>query len=218
MARQAGVAVVESDIYSELRYEGEALPPLKTLDESGDGILLGSFSKIAFPGLRVGWVLGPRAVTARLAEAKQWSDLHSCQLAQAVLLRFLESGALEAHKVRVIEAGRIRRDAAVQACAREFPEGVAFTRPRGGMNLWIELPEWMEADTLLARAQTEGVVFLPGRYFAVSRPHTRCLRLSFAGLEPGKIRRGIEILGGIVKEEFQRGHGSERFEQPVALV
>lgn len=218
LARQAGVAVVESDIYSELRYDGEPLPSLKALDESGDGILLGSFSKIAFPGLRVGWILAPRAVTSRLAEARQWSDLHGCHLAQAVLLHFLQSGALDAHKSRVVEAGRTRRDAVVKACAREFPEGAQFTRPRGGMNLWLQLPGWIDADSLLARARPHGVAFLPGRYFAVSRPHIRGLRLSFAGLEPAKIRRGVEILGRIVKEEFQRNHGSERFEQPMALV
>ncbi len=100
-----GVVLVENDIYSELRYRGKPLPTLKSLDESGNTILLGSYSKVSFPGLRVGWVIAPRAVVARLAEAKQISDLHSDQLSQAVLLRFAESGELERHLTQTRAAG-----------------------------------------------------------------------------------------------------------------
>lgn len=218
LARQSGAIVVESDIYSELRYDGPPLPPIKQLDDSGDSILLGSFSKVAFPGLRVGWVLAPREVVARLAEAKQWTDLHSDQLAQAVLARFLDSGGLEEHLGRVVAAGAACRDAALESCATTFPLGAEFTRPRGGMNLWLRLPGGLDADALLVRAQARGVGFLPGRYFAVSRPEPCALRLSFAGLKPAEIRRGISILGGIVTEELVHRHDAGRFEPAVAMV
>ncbi len=100
--------MVENDLYGELRYRGMAIPSLKSLDPSGDTILLSSFSKIAFPGLRVGWAIGPRHFIARLTEAKESSDLHSDQLSQAVLLRFAASGRLRAHRR---EDGRERRGA-----------------------------------------------------------------------------------------------------------
>src|SRR6202040_742120 len=108
--------------------------PIKQLDSSGDTILLGSFSKIAFPGLRVGWVIGPKNFIARLTEAKEASDLHSDQLSQAVLLRFAESGRLEAHLEKMLAAGGIRLKAILSACAKELPEGSRYTRPEGGMN------------------------------------------------------------------------------------
>ena len=114
-ARSAAPSLIENDIYGDLRYEGEPLPTIKQLDESGDTILLRSFSKIAFPGLRVGWVIGPRAVIARMTEAKQLSDLHTDQLSQAVLLRFAESGRLEAHRRRML---RGRRANVCRPCSR----------------------------------------------------------------------------------------------------
>ena len=92
MAQEHRVILVENDIYGDLRYEGERTPTVKELDDTGDTILLRSFSKTAFPGLRVGWIIAPREVTRRIADAKQWCDLHTDQLSQAVLLRFAESG------------------------------------------------------------------------------------------------------------------------------
>jgi DNA-binding transcriptional MocR family regulator len=107
-AGSMGAVIVENDIYGQLRYEGTPLPTLKQMDDTGDTILLRSFSKISFPGLRVGWVTGPRAVIARMMEAKHLSDLHSDQLSQAVLLRFAVSGRLETHHARMLKAGAER--------------------------------------------------------------------------------------------------------------
>ena len=110
IAQAAGVIVIENDIYGPLCYEGDPLPSIKQLDETGDTILLRSFSKVAFPGLRVGWVIAPRALIEKLTEAKQWSDLHTDQLSQAVLLRFAESGRLEQHRAAHAD-GRTRASA-----------------------------------------------------------------------------------------------------------
>jgi 2-aminoadipate transaminase len=167
MAQRAGLVLIESDIYSELRYEGESIPTLKRLDEGGNVILLGSYSKVSFPGLRVGWVLAPRPVVQRLAECKQTCDLHSDHLSQAVLLRFAESGELERHlgKSRIANAQRLA--AALAACARHLPGASRFTRPRGGLNLWVELPAPLDARDLLLRVQEQGVSFLPGNYFSL---------------------------------------------------
>ena len=213
LTRAAGVILIENDIYGALRYEGEDQPTFKQLDDSGDSVLLRSFSKISFPGLRVGWVIGPQPLIARLTEAKQLSDLHTDQLSQAILLRFLESGRLASHLKRTLAAGRERLHAAMDACARHLPDGSTFTRPQGGMSLWVELPEALDSSELLENAQRRGVSYLPGRYFAVSRPRSNALRLSFAGLAPERIEEGLAVLG-----EVFRNHWRTRFERGLDPV
>jgi 2-aminoadipate transaminase len=211
--RRAGSVLVESDIYTRLRYKGQDVPPIKRLDPSGDTILIGSYSKVAFPGLRVGWVIGPSEVIAQLAECKQWADLHTDQLSQAVLLRFVESGFLEEHRRRVVREGSERLNAALSAC-----RNATYTRPEGGMNLWVRLPEPLDAGELAPRASREGVSYMPGKHFAVSRPESGALRLSFAGLKPAEIREGIAILGRIFTKEIERVGAGSRCDSSPALV
>ncbi len=217
LARAGGFVVVENDIYGDLRYEGEAPPLVKQVDASGDTVLLRSFSKLAFPGLRVGWVLGPRPLIARLTEAKQLADLHTDQLSQAVLLRFAESGRLEAHRQHMLRAGAERRRAVITACERCLPPGSNFTRPAGGMNLWVRLPEPLDSSELLGRAHAAGVSYLPGKYFTVSRREPGGLRLSFAGLAPEKIRKGLEILGEVFRNELARTRLESREPAPAVV-
>jgi 2-aminoadipate transaminase len=212
-ARSAGVPVVENDAYGDLRYSGEPLPALKQLDARGGTVLLRSFSKASFPGLRVGWALGPKPLIDRLRQAKEASDLHTDQLSQAVLLEFAESGRLDAHRARVREAGTERLAATLAGCREFLPPGTTWTEPEGGMNVWVRLPAPLDASDLLQRARQEGVAFLPGRYFAVSRPEPGALRLSFASLTPEKIREGLAVLGRILKLEAR-----ERLEPSPAMV
>ncbi len=218
ITQAAGVIVIENDIYGALVYEDASIPTIKSLDETGDTILLRSFSKIAFPGLRVGWVIAPRALIEKLTDAKQWSDLHTDQLSQAVLLRFAESGRLAEHRLHMLEAGRERLHAALQACERYLPAEAKFTRPRGGMSLWIRLPEPLDAGELLPRAEREGVTYLPGKYFAVTRPLSNCLRISFAGMAPEQIRSGIKVLGRIFQQELERIRTHAPMTEVTALV
>ncbi len=218
MARRAGVMVVENDLYGALRYSGPDVPSMKLLDRTGETILLGGFSKIAFPGLRVGWAIGPRAFIAQLTEAKEVSDLHSDQLSQAVLLRFAESGRLAEHHRKAIAAGLERLTACMSGCANELPKGSTYTRPAGGMNAWVTLPEPLDASDLAVKAAAEGVTYLPGRYFSVNRPQTNSLRLSFAGIAPGEISRGIKILGTVFRREHERARRGYRNEPAPALV
>jgi len=218
IAQKAGVIVIENDIYGALSYEGDQIPTVKRLDETGDTVLLRSFSKLAFPGLRVGWVIGPRLLIEKLTEAKLWSDLHTDQLSQAVLLRFAESGRLAQHREHMLIAGRERLHAALSACEKCLPAEAKFTRPRGGMSLWIRLPEPLDAAELLPRAEREGVTYLPGKYFAVSRPETNSLRISFAGMAPDQIRSGMAILGRIFKDELERARAHSPFAETPAMV
>ncbi len=215
-ARAAGLPVVESDPYCDLRYRGEALPAMKQMDDRGGVVLLRSFSKISFPGLRVGWALGPKPLIERVRRAKEASDLHTDQLSQAVLLEFLESGRLEAHRERVVRAGAERLAATLEECQRRMPAGARWTRPEGGMNVWVRLPEPLDAGELLPRVRKEGVSYAPGRYFAVSRPESGALRLSFAGLTPEQIREGLAILGRIVSAELESAE--KGFDPAPAMV
>jgi 2-aminoadipate transaminase len=189
---------------------------LKQLDESSGTVLLRSFSKVSFPGLRVGWVVGPKPLLDRLRHAKEASDLHTDQLSQAVLLEFAESGRLESHRARVLRAGAERLAATMEACREFLPAGARWTQPEGGMNVWVRLPEPLDAGDLLKRAQREGVSYLPGRYFAVSRLDPGALRLSFAGLPPEQIRKGLAILGRVIEVELE-GAGRS-FEPSPAMV
>jgi 2-aminoadipate transaminase len=190
LAGEHGVMLVENDIYGTLRYEGEPVPSLKQLDPSGDVISIGSFSKVAFPGLRVGWVIASHLLIARLQEAKQWCDLHSDQLSQAV----------------------------IAACKRHLPAGSRWTHPQGGMNLWVRLPEPLDSADLLPRAESANVNYLPGKYFAISRTEPGALRLSFAGLSPARIQQGVAQLGSIFRTELERVRANRRAAPMPALV
>lgn len=216
--RDAGAVLVENDIYGGLRYQGQPLPAVKQVDGSAHTVLLRSFSKISFPGLRVGWVIGPRPLIGRMLGAKQLSDLHTDHLSQAVLLRFAESGRLEAHRGRMLEAGAERLRAVLEGCERWMPRGAEFTRPEGGMNVWVRLPDPLDASELLGRVQRENVTYLPGRYFAVSRPATGALRLSFAGLEPEEIAQGVRVLGSVCSAEMERLNPPGGLEPAPAIV
>jgi DNA-binding transcriptional MocR family regulator len=217
-AQRFGVIVVENEIYRDLRYSGQALPPLKQLDQTGNVLSIGSYSKVAFPGLRVGWILAPQPVIARLAEAKQTSDLHSDQLSQAVLLRFAESGALADHLERTRELGSERLRVVLEACEKGFPPETRFTRPEGGMNLWVELPAPLTSEELLKAAEEQGVSFLTGNYFSVRRMERRGLRISFGGLRPADITRGIAILGGIARNQLNTYRARAPLDAAAALV
>ena len=215
LAGEFQVIAIENDIYGGLRYVGESLPTLKRL---GGAVLVRSFSKVAFPGLRVGWIIAPKALIADLTEARQWCDLHTDQLSQAVLLRFAESGRLAEHAERTRTLGRERLQAALFACEQHLPQGTAFTRPEGGMSIWVRLPEPLDAVELLPRAQRDGVSYVPGKHFAVGPHDARTLRLSFGGLPPSLIETGIARLGRLFQEEAERSRSVSRFEAASALV
>lgn len=214
-ARAAGIPVVENDAYGDLRYAGQPLPALKQLDEHRGTVLLRSFSKVSFPGLRVGWAVGPRMLLDRLRNAKEAADLHSDQLSQAVLLEFAESGRLEAHRRRVLASGAERLRATIEGCRRFLPPGTRWTEPEGGMNIWVRLPEPLDAGELLARAQREGISYLPARYFTVFRQQPTALRLSFAGVDPENIARGLQVLGRVAAAELE---GAAGWQEPVPAM
>ncbi len=198
ITRNTGTLIVENDIYSSLRYAGDPIPTVRSLARE-QTLLIGSFSKISFPGLRVGWIIGPKPAIAELTRIRHWCDLHSDQLSQAVLYQFADSGRLQAHRLKMVQHGAKRLRAVLEACANYLPKGSHWTSPKGGMSLWVELPEGADTTHALRDANARGVHYLPGSLFTVQTPAPNALRLSFAGLPPQRIDAGVKIIGEIFK-------------------
>ncbi|HUI75656.1 MAG TPA: PLP-dependent aminotransferase family protein [Candidatus Acidoferrum sp.] len=220
LAARYQVPVVEDHIYARLHAREERIPSLKQLDRSNLVIHIDSFAKVAFPGLRVGWIVAPPAAIERLRQVKQTTDLHTDQLAQATLAEFLRRGLFTKHlaKMRKVYASRLH--ALDEALRRHMPEGTRWTRPEGGMCLWLELPPGFDASELLIHAKERGVIFAPGRYFYVQGPLPNTLRLGFANLDEKQIARGTATLAELLRVEMRkRQRGVRRAERSrVALV
>jgi 2-aminoadipate transaminase len=204
IAGQYRVPVVEDHIYARLRVRGQPVPSLKALDRAGLVIQIDSFSKLAFPGLRVGWCVAPEAVAERLRLAKQSADLHTGQLAQAAAAEFMRRGLLDRHLERMCKVYRRRLDAMQSALERYMPEDVRWSSPEGGMSVWVSLPEGLDAVELLVRAREQSVVFAPGRFFYLENAQPNTLRLGFSELSERRIARGIRTLGELVREQWKR--------------
>src|SRR6266481_5019421 len=220
LAARFQVPIVEDHIYARLRARGERVPSLKQLDRSNLVVQIDSFSKIAFPGLRVCWIVAPANVIDRLRLVKQATDLHTGQLSQAILAEYMRRGLLSRHLERTRKAYSARLAALEQALGRQMPHGTKWTRPEGGMCVWVELPPGFDANELLIHARERGVVFSPGRYFYLQNPMPNTLRLGFAGLNEREIARGIATLADVLHIEMRkRQRGARRAEMPrVALV
>jgi 2-aminoadipate transaminase len=220
LAARYQVPVIEDAIYGRLRLHGGAIPSLKALDTAGNVIQIDSFSKIAFPGLRIGWCIGAESAIERLRLVKQSTDLHSDQLSQAAMAEFVRRGYLIRHLAKMKKAYRSRLDVMEQALERHMPERVTWTRAEGGMTLWVTLPPGFDAGELLIHARERGIIFLPGRYFYAQHPQPNTLRLAFASVDEKRIAKGVETLGELLKLELrkrQRG-AREEFHARVALI
>ncbi len=220
LAGRHQVPVVEDHIYARLHARDERVPSLKQLDRANIVIHIDSFAKVAFPGLRVGWIVAPATAIERLRIVKQTTDLHTDQLAQATLAEFLRRGLFTKHLAKMRKVYASRLVALDEALRKHMPEGTRWTRPEGGMCLWLELPPGFDASELLIHAKERGVLFAPGRYFYVQNPLPNTLRLGYAGLDEKQIARGVTILADILRVEMRkRQRGVRRAERSrVALV
>ena len=220
LAGRYQVPVVEDHIYGRLHAHEERLPSLKQLDRCNLVIHIDSFAKVAFPGLRVGWIVAPPAAIERLRVVKQNTDLHTDQLAQATLAEFLRRGLFTKHVAKMRKVYASRLVALDEALRKNMPEETRWTRPEGGMCLWLELPPGFDANELLIHAKERGVLFAPGRYFYVQGTLPNTLRLAFASLDEKQIARGVATLADLLRIEMKkRQRGARRAERSrVALV
>ncbi|MFP3855150.1 MAG: PLP-dependent aminotransferase family protein [Anaerolineales bacterium] len=211
-ARQAKVPIIEDDPYGQLRYEGEHKPAVFALDRdarSTDGIqntnviYMSSFSKVLTPGLRLGWVIAPTEVIGRLVQLKQGADLHSSTFCQMLAYEVASDGFLDENIQFLREVYRDRRDAMLNALAEHMPDEVSWTKPQGGLFLWLRLPEYLDSKELLAAALEENVAFVPGSAFYTEGEEGRYhCRLNFSCSDREKIELGIQRLGNVIREQL----------------
>jgi 2-aminoadipate transaminase len=220
LAGRYQVPIVEDHIYARLHARDERVPSLKQLDRANIVIHIDSFAKVAFPGLRVGWIVAPTVAIERLRVVKQNTDLHTDQLAQATLAEFLRRGLFTKHVAKMRKVYASRLIALDEALRKHMPEETRWTRPEGGMCLWLELPPGFDANELLIHAKERGVLFAPGRYFYVQGTAPNTLRLAFAGLDEKQIARGVATMADLLRIEMKkRQRGVRRAERSrVALV
>jgi 2-aminoadipate transaminase len=191
--------LVEDDPYGELRFAGEDLPSMRDYLED-NVILSGSFSKIVAPGLRLGWLCAKTDAMERLIVAKQASDLHSNYLCQRIVHQYLTDHDIDEHIVKIRKAYKAQRDLMMSSIERHFPEEVEFTRPEGGMFLWMTLPDEVSTLRLFDLAKEENVAFVPGSAFYVDGGGGNTLRLNFSNSSGDEIEEGIKRLAGVTKE------------------
>ncbi len=199
LASKWHVPILEDDPYSELRYEGEPLPSLKALDEDDLVMYQSTFSKVLFPGLRIGYLVVPPVVLRQLALAKQGADLHANSFSQYLLERFVRDGHFANHLEKTVEAYRRRRDR-MAALLRDASIDLEFAVPRGGFYIWCRLPGEVEQSALLANAAARGVVFLPGRACYPTEATENCIRLNFSHASEEAIDVGVERLVETIRE------------------
>jgi 2-aminoadipate transaminase len=213
-ADRYGVPIIEDDPYGQLRYEGEHIPPLVVIDREnlrrdngysiGNVIYLSTFSKTLAPGLRMGWIVAPPEIIAKLVQLKQSIDLHTSTFNQYVAYEVARDGFLDQHVKFIRQLYRERRDVMLEALQEAFPPEVAWTHPHGGLFLWVTLPGNLDLQEVLHSAIRENVAFVPGECFfahpeAQSRQH---MRLNFSSATPEQIRDGIGRLSLVVKSQL----------------
>ena len=198
-ARELDIALIEDNPYGDLWYEGE--PPLPLAARNPEGVIyMGSFSKVLAPGLRVGFIVAPKSVYGKLTQAKQAADLHSPSFNQRVVAEVMKDGFLHSHIPTIRAMYKVQRDVMLMALEAEMEGlGVTWTRPVGGMFLWVRLPEGMDAQVLLAEAVERGMAFVPGAPFYADEAETNTLRLSYVTVSPEQIRQGVAALAAAIR-------------------
>lgn len=197
---------IEDDPYGELRFMGEDMPSVRNYLEENT-ILLGSFSKIVSPGLRLGWICARKEILDKTVVAKQAADLHSNYLSQRILYRYLVDNDLNEHIAKIRKAYKEQRDLMVSLIEEQFPEEITCTKPEGGMFLWVTLPENLSSMELFNRAIKENVAFVPGSPFYVGGGGENTLRLNFSNSDEEKIEKGIKRLAVIIKKVIAEKRG-----------
>ncbi|MEG3662126.1 PLP-dependent aminotransferase family protein [Celeribacter halophilus] len=203
-----GCAVIEDAAYQELRYRGEEIKPILALEieEKGDidacrTIYLGSFSKTLAPGLRVGWAVAAKPVISQLVLTKQAADLQTATINQ-IAVSEVAHGVFDSHVAKLREVYGARLQAMLAALERHMPEGIAWTKPDGGMFVWVTLPRDMDGAELLKEALKANVAFVPGGAFYADGSNTNTLRLNFSMSAASKIEEGIARLGQVIRNQM----------------
>ena len=203
LAAERELLVLEDNPYGLLRYEGEPLPTLRSLDTEEFVVYLGTFSKILSPGVRLGWTAAPRPVLQKMNVGKQAVDLCSSSMTQCFVAAYFEGGRWQDYLDSLVQIYRRRRDVMLDALADCFPAESEWARPGGGLFLWATLPDYLDTTDLLARALQENVAFVPGRAAFLDGRGASSMRLNFSGVGEDDIREGIRRIGEVVREQVE---------------
>jgi 2-aminoadipate transaminase len=196
VAEERRLLVIEDDAYGDLIYEGEPVTSLYALSRTDNVVRLGTFSKIVAAGVRLGWIIAPEPVLAKMAVSK--IDGGTSAFTSRAVAEYLNEH-LEARMATLLDVYRAKRDAMLEAMEEHLTGVATWSRPQGGLFVWVQLPEGMDATKLLESAQAAGVTYLPGANFSPEGKGTNYFRLSFAYLDPEKIRAGIAVLARVLK-------------------
>jgi 2-aminoadipate transaminase len=198
-AARTGVPLIEDDPYSLLRYAGEARPPIKAFDEAGLVLYVSSFSKIIAPAMRLGWIVAPEEIVAKLTVLRESIDLESSQLLQRTVCEFVTRGLLEPHLAALNAANHERRDALVAALEQELGGQARWAAPQGGLFLWVTLPDGVDTAALLPRAFEQQVAYIPGVHFSAEGGYPNALRLNYSNNTPERIAEGVRRLAAVLR-------------------
>jgi 2-aminoadipate transaminase len=203
VARERELLVLEDNPYGLLRFEGPSPEPLYSLDGGVYVMYLGTFSKTLSPGIRLGWVAAPAPVLEKINLGKQAADLCTSTLSQLLVHAYFEQGRWRDYVASLVELYRVRRDAMLDALAEHFPPQAKWTRPAGGLFVWVSLPDFIDTTDLLARVLRENVAFVPGEAAFLDGRGRNSLRLSFSVCDEDQIREGIRRIGEVVTEQVE---------------
>jgi 2-aminoadipate transaminase len=201
IAHARELLVLEDNPYSLLRYEGESVPSLYSLDGGVYVMYLGTFSKILSPGIRIGWVVAPPPVLEKINQGKQGADLCSSTLSQMMIQAYFEEVRWGDYVDSLRQLYRTRRDTMLDALAEFFPPQAEWTRPRGGLFIWATLPDFIDTTDLLARALRDNVAFVPGEQAYLDGRGRNAMRLNFSNQDEDSIREGIRRIGKVIQEQ-----------------
>ena len=198
------IPVIEDNPYGELRFEGEYMPALKSLDTKGLVIYLGTFSKILAPGYRLGWVCADGEILQKYNFLAQAASLQASTEAQLVVSKFIDMFDLDEHVATIKECYRKRRDVMMATMEREFPPEAKFTHPNGGLFTWVELPEYINTNEMAKQCLARNVAYVPGDGFFPDAGHNNCIRLNYSCMPEEKIEKGMTILGEVIKANLKK--------------
>ena len=199
LIQKYGTLLIEDDPYGDLRYEGTTLPALKSLAPE-NVIYIGTLSKVFAPGLRLGYCVAPVPLQNWLVLVKQGVDLHTGTYSQALATEYITGGHLDRHLPRIIDLYRPRKEAIINALAQTFPDGFHWSRPEGGMFVWVQGPAGMDMQAIYTRAVKNGVAYVPGQFFFVDQDQGRhTLRLNFTMADDVTLKRAVELLADVMR-------------------
>ena len=197
------IPVLEDNPYGELRFKGESLPSLKSMDKKGLVIFLGTFSKILCPGYRLGWVCASPEILAKYIRCKEDGDLQTSTISQLEVSRYLDECDVDAHVLEIRALYKKRRDLMLKTTEEEFPEGVKWTHPEGGLFMWVTVPESINTTEMMKKCVDNNVAYVPGVAFYPGRTKTNNFRLNYSNMDEERIVIGIKRIAEVIKNELK---------------